>query len=174
MVHSKHWEKDAAHASEHGFFMTKALAQARRAGSLGEVPVGVVIVRDGVVLARAYNKKESANDPTAHAEIIALRRAAKKLGNWRLEDCEIFVTLEPCVMCMGALVQARIRLLVFAATDTKAGACGSLYDLSQDARLNHRFKVVRGVMEEDASSLLKGFFRDLRNSRGKKTTKKNK
>lgn len=172
MVHSKRLEKDKPTMQDNGFFMGKALAEARKAGSLGEVPVGVVIVRDGVVLARGHNKKESAGDPTAHAEIIALRSAARKLGNWRLEGCEVFVTLEPCVMCMGALVHARIGRLVFAATDKKAGACGSLYDLSQDRRLNHCFEVTRGVMEEEAGELLKGFFKGLRSRSGNRSGNK--
>ncbi|VAV83986.1 tRNA-specific adenosine-34 deaminase [hydrothermal vent metagenome] len=144
------------------FFMTAAMAQATRAAALGEVPVGAVIVRDGLILARAYNKKETGLDPTAHAEIIALRRAAKKLGSWRLDDCRLYVTLEPCVMCMGALVQARIGSLVYGATDPKAGACGSLFDLSSDVRLNHRFKATGGVMEQETGELLKVFFRALR------------
>lgn len=145
--------------------MMKAMAQAERAAELGEVPVGAVIVRDGIVLARGYNKKESRHDPTAHAEIIALRAAAKKLGSWRLEGCELYVTLEPCVMCMGALLQARIKRLVFATEDPKAGACGSLYDLSNDMRMNHRFKVKSGIMQKEASLILKDFFRTLRKTR---------
>ncbi len=131
------------------FFMKKAMAQAARAEALGEVPVGVVIVRDGLIVARAFNRKETGCDPTAHAEIIALRRAARKLGTWRLDDCRLYVTLEPCVMCMGGLVQARIGSLIYGATDVKAGACGSLYDLSSDDRLNHRFPFNGGVMQQE-------------------------
>ncbi len=144
------------------FFMKKAMAQATRAEALGEVPVGAVIVRDGLIVARAFNKKETAHDPTAHAEIIALSRAARKLGTWRLDGCQLYVTLEPCVMCMGGLIQARIGRLIYGATDAKAGACGSLYDLSSDSRLNHRFSVTSGVMQQEGGDKLKAFFRALR------------
>ena len=147
------------------FFMTKALVQAGRASELGEVPVGALVVRDGLILARAYNKKESWHDPTAHAEILALRKAAKKLQSWRLDGCQLYVTLEPCVMCMGALVQARIGRVVYGATDPKAGGCGSLYDLSSDNRLNHSFQVTRGLLAQEAGDLLRDFFKTLRKNR---------
>ncbi|MBI5561028.1 MAG: nucleoside deaminase [Deltaproteobacteria bacterium] len=142
--------------------MAEALKEALKAAKTGEVPVGAVIVREGGVIARGYNKKESSLDPTSHAEIIAIRRASRKIKNWRLERATLYVTLEPCLMCMGALVQARVERLVFASFDPKAGACGSLYDISGDERLNHRIKVASGVMEKEATELLKGFFSGLR------------
>lgn len=145
--------------------MAEALKQARRAASTGEVPVGAVAVRAGEVISRGYNRKESATDPTAHAEMIAIRRAAKKLGSWRLSGVTLYVTLEPCLMCMGAIIQARIPHVVFASFDPKAGACGSLYDVSDDERLNHRLKVTTGVCDAESSALLKGFFKGLRQKR---------
>jgi len=128
-------------------------------------------VRDGRVIGRGYNRKESGYDPTLHAEMTAIRSAAKKLGAWRLEDTTLYVTLEPCLMCMGAIIQARIPRLVFAAFDPKAGACGSLYDVSNDRRLNHRLKVTSQVCEIEAARLLKNFFAQLRLRRRDKTRK---
>ena len=143
-------------------FMAEALKEARKAKKRGEVPVGAVVVHEGEVIARGYNRKESASDPTAHAEVVAITRAAKKLKRWRLAGTTLYVTLEPCLMCMGAIVQARIPRLVFASLDPKAGACGSLYDISNDRRLNHRVHVTRGVAEEESRELLKEFFLKLR------------
>ena len=143
-------------------FMSEALKEARKAKKRGEVPVGAVVVHEGEVIARGYNRKESASDPTAHAEVVAITRAAKKLKRWRLAGTTLYVTLEPCLMCMGAIVQARIPRLVFASLDPKAGACGSLYDISNDRRLNHRVHVTRGVAEEESRELLKEFFLKLR------------
>ena len=142
--------------------MAEALKEARKAKKRGEVPVGAVVVHEGEVIARGYNRKESASDPTAHAEVVAITRAAKKLKRWRLAGTTLYVTLEPCLMCMGAIVQARIPRLVFASLDPKAGACGSLYDISNDRRLNHRVHVTRGVAEEESRELLKEFFLKLR------------
>jgi len=142
--------------------MSEALKEARKARKRGEVPVGAVVVHEGEVIARGYNRKESASDPTAHAEVVAITRAAKKLKRWRLAGTTLYVTLEPCLMCMGAIVQARIPRLVFASLDPKAGACGSLYDISNDRRLNHRVHVTRGVAEEESRELLKEFFLKLR------------
>ena len=142
--------------------MSEALKEARKAEKRGEVPVGAVVVHEGEVIARGYNRKESASDPTAHAEVVAITRAAKKLKRWRLAGTTLYVTLEPCLMCMGAIVQARIPRLVFASLDPKAGACGSLYDISNDRRLNHRVHVTRGVAEEESRELLKEFFLKLR------------
>ncbi|MEE9613915.1 MAG: tRNA adenosine(34) deaminase TadA [Thermodesulfobacteriota bacterium] len=144
------------------FFMASALKEARKAEKRGEVPVGAVVVKGGEVIARGYNRKETGADPTLHAEIVALKRAAKKLGAWRLTGCTVYVTLEPCLMCMGAMVQARVERLVFACMDPKAGACGSLYKVADDRRLNHRIKVTSGVGEVEARELLKGFFSKLR------------
>jgi len=142
--------------------MAEALKEARKAKKRGEVPVGAVVVHEGEVIARGYNRKESASDPTAHAEVVAITRAAKKLKRWRLAGTTLYVTLEPCLMCMGAIVQARIPRLVFASLDPKAGACGSLYDISNDRRLNHRVHVTRGVAEEESREILKEFFLKLR------------
>jgi tRNA(adenine34) deaminase len=146
-------------------YMALALEQARLAGGEGEVPIGAVVVCDGAVVAHGRNARESAADPTAHAEMIAIREAAARLGRWRLSGCTLYVTLEPCPMCAGALVNARIDRLVYGAADPKAGATGTLYDLSADPRLNHRFEVASGVLEEECSQVLKEFFRDLRDRR---------
>ena len=144
-------------------WMAEAIRQARMAAELGEVPVGAVIVRgESEVIARAYNRKEIDADPLGHAEMLALRDAAAKLKTWRLTDCTLFVTLEPCAMCAGALVQSRIARLVYAADDPKAGFCGSLGNLVQDPRLNHRMEITRGVREAECSKLLKDFFAALR------------
>ncbi len=132
---------------------------AREAGSLGEVPVGAVALFEGRVVGRGYNRRESERDPTAHAELIAIRDAARTLGRWRLSGVTLVVTLEPCAMCAGAMVLARIDRLVMAANDPKAGAVGSIMDLSADARLNHRFAVERGVLADEAGELLRAFFR---------------
>jgi len=138
--------------------MKLALSEAEKAGGKGEVPIGAVIVTDGRVIARGHNLRESKNDPTAHAEMIAVRNAAKKLNSWRLINSTLYVTVEPCVMCIGAIVLARIPRLVFGCLDPKGGAVGSLYDISNDKRLNHRVE----VMPEEAQALLKDFFKKLR------------
>jgi tRNA(adenine34) deaminase len=139
--------------------MSEALRLAREAGERGEVPVGAVAVLEGRIVGRGANARESAHDPTAHAELLAIKDAARTLGRWRLSGVTVFVTLEPCTMCAGAMVLARIDRLVFAAVDPKAGAVGSLFDLSSDRRLNHRFPVERGLLAEEASELLRAFFR---------------
>jgi tRNA(adenine34) deaminase len=138
--------------------MEVALRLAERAASLGEVPVGAVVVQGDKTLGEGFNQPIAAHDPTAHAEIMAMRNAGSALGNYRLEQCTLYVTLEPCVMCMGALLNARIARLVFGAWDSKAGACGSLLDLSRETRLNHRIDVFGGVRSEECAALLKGFF----------------
>ena len=148
---------------EDTLYMSLALDEARAAGAEGEAPVGAVVVCEGAVVARARNARESAADPTAHAELIAIREAAERLGRWRLSDCTLYVTLEPCPMCAGALVNARIDRVVFGASDPKAGAVGTLMDLSSDERLNHRFAVTRGVLDGECSAVLTEFFRGLRN-----------
>jgi tRNA(adenine34) deaminase len=139
-------------------YMAEALAEARAALAHDDVPIGCVVVRDGEVIGRAHNARERDRDPTAHAEIIALREAAARLGSWRLEGCTVYVTLEPCTMCAGAMVLARIERLVMGAMDAKAGAVGSLYDVPRDARLNHRVVVDAGVGEAESAALLKAFF----------------
>jgi tRNA(adenine34) deaminase len=142
--------------------MAVALEQAREAYALGEVPVGAVVVQDGRIIARAFNLRETRRDPTAHAERLALTLAGEALGTWRLEGCTLYVTLEPCPMCAGAIVQARIARVVYAAADPKAGACDSLYRLVNDPRLNHRAIITRGVLAEPCSELLSQFFRERR------------
>ena len=139
-------------------FMREALAEARDAESHGDVPIGAVVVKDGRVIARARNRREVDADPTAHAEILALRDAAREVGVWRLDGCTLYVTLEPCFMCAGACVNARVDRIVYAATDPKAGAVGSLADVPADTRLNHNPEVVGGVLADEASALLKAFF----------------
>ncbi len=150
------------HDDVDAFFMAKAIKEAQKAAKKGEVPIGAVMVRGQEVISAAHNLRESAYDPLAHAEMIVLRRASKQLKSWRLEGTTLYVTLEPCLMCMGAIIQARVPRLVFAAFDPKAGACGSLYDPSNDSRLNHRVSVTSRVMELEATTLLKGFFKALR------------
>lgn len=142
--------------------MQLALEQARLAWAEGEVPVGAVVVKDGEVIAVGYNQPIGRHDPTAHAEIVALRAAAEKLGNYRLPGCELYVTLEPCIMCSGAMMHARLSRVVYAARDPKTGACGSVVDLFAEERLNHHAEVLGGVMAEESSSLLKAFFAERR------------
>ncbi|MFJ8586166.1 tRNA adenosine(34) deaminase TadA [Streptomyces sp. NPDC093595] len=141
--------------------MRRAMEEAERAARAGDVPVGaVVLAPDGTELSAGHNEREVTGDPTAHAEVLALRRAAERLGEWRLTGCTLVVTLEPCVMCAGALVQSRVARLVFGAHDEKAGAVGSLWDLVRDRRLNHRPEVVHGVLAEECSAQLTRFFRE--------------
>lgn len=143
-------------------FMQDALALAREAAIAGEVPVGAVVVCDGVVVGRGYNQPILRHDPTAHAEVMALRDAAQQLGNYRLPACELFVTLEPCAMCAGAIMQARIARVVYAAADPKTGACGSVVNLFADARLNFHTRVESGLLAQESSLLLKSFFAERR------------
>lgn len=150
------------------YWMGIALREARKAEDRGEVPIGAVVVRDGVVIGRGYNLREGGQDPIAHAELLAIRKAAKKLDNWRLTGSVLYVTLEPCLMCMGAILLARIERVVFGCFDPKAGAAGSLYDLSDDRRLNHRVALTTGVRERECAALLSNFFSRLRRHKGKK------
>lgn len=147
-------------------YMRVALDEAGVAAGEGEVPIGAVVVCDGAVVARAHNRRENDRDPTAHAELLAIRAAAATLERWRLSECTVYVTLEPCPMCAGAMHQARIARLVYGAPDPKAGAVGTLYDLSDDERLNHRFDVTRGVLAEESGALLREFFGRLREEGG--------
>ena len=142
--------------------MDLAIAEARHAGQAGEIPVGAVVVAGDRVVGTAGNERETAGDPTAHAEILALRRAAAALGSWRLSGATVYVTLEPCPMCAGALVAARVSRLVFGAADPKAGSCGSLYNLCADPRLNHELVVVPGVREAECAALLRQWFSERR------------
>jgi tRNA(adenine34) deaminase len=147
-------------------FMGIALEEARRAEAIGDVPVGAVVVVDGHVVGRGYNRREADKDPLAHAELHALAGAARSLDRWRMTDATLYVTLEPCFMCAGAIVNARVTRLVYGATDPKAGAVESLATVCTDERLNHSVDVVRGVRAEECGALLKGFFRALRDKRG--------
>ena len=146
----------------HQHYMAEAIRLARKAASLGEVPVGAVVVQDGVIIARGHNQREIDQDPTAHAELIAIRRAAAALGSWRLEGCTVYVTLEPCPMCSGLMIQSRVERVVFGCTDPKGGFCGTLFDISHMPGLNHQFDVVGGIEEQTCADLLKEFFRKLR------------
>ena len=148
--------------TEHERWMEFALREAELAYKRKEVPVGAVIVRDNRIIGKGYNQIESLNDPTAHAEIIAITAAAANLESRRLEDCTLYVTLEPCTMCAGAIVLARIPRLVYGASDPKAGACGTLYDIVQDKRLNHRVETVRGISEAKCGGILKDYFEKVR------------
>ncbi|MGH7256193.1 MAG: tRNA adenosine(34) deaminase TadA [Nitrospirales bacterium] len=143
-------------------YMQLALEQARLAPPLGEVPIAAVLVVDDQVVARVHNFREVWQDPTAHAEVVAIREAASRLGTWRLTGATLYVTLEPCSMCAGAVIQARISRLVFGAKDSKAGACGSVFDIPNERRLNHRVEVIGGVLEQESQELLQSFFRRLR------------
>jgi len=143
-------------------YMQEALKEAKAAAAEGEVPIGAVIVRGGEIIARAHNRTEQAKDPTAHAEILAIREAAARLGGWRLPGCSMYVTVEPCSMCAGAIVWSRIERLYIGAMDPKAGACGSLYNIPCDSRLNHNVEIETGLLGEECSRLMKDFFRKLR------------
>jgi len=144
------------------YFMELALAEAERAAVEGEVPIGCVIVHEGMVIGKGHNRTEALCDPTAHAEILAITAAANHQETWRLEDCTCYSTIEPCAMCAGALVLARVDRLVFGAKDPKFGACMSLYNIVQDIRLNHQLEVVPGILEDRAADLMKTFFQTIR------------
>jgi len=146
----------------HDYWMTRAIAEARKAEAKDEVPIGCVIVRDGRIIARGHNLRETTQDPAAHAELIAIRKAARKLGSWRLLNCTLYVTLEPCTMCMGAIILSRIPTVVFGCYDPKGGAAGSLYDLSNDPRLNHTVELLPRILEAECSGMLSEFFAALR------------
>jgi tRNA(adenine34) deaminase len=149
------------------YWMGIAFREAKKAADRGEVPIGAVVIRDGVILGRGFNFRESRRDPVAHAEIIAIRRAARKDVSWRLSGATIYVTLEPCMMCMGAILLARIDRVVFGCHDPKGGAAGSLYDLSNDRRLNHRVVLTSGVRETECAAILSDFFAGLRKQKKK-------
>lgn len=145
------------------YYMKIALAQAKKAAAEDEVPVGAVVVKEGKIIAKAHNLKEKKGMATRHAEIVAIERAAKKTGNWWLENCDIFVTLEPCAMCAGAMINSRIRKLYFGAWDPKYGCCGSIYDLPADKRFNHNFETEGGVMQAECAAELTQYFKRKRN-----------
>lgn len=148
-------------------FLRAALREAEKAYKKREAPIGAVAVKDGNILARAHNLRESKSDPLGHAELILLSKLSRQTKSWRMLGVTFYVTLEPCLMCMGALLQARVPRLVFGTMDPKAGACGSLYDLSQDRRLNHRIDVISGVMAKECGAILSRFFKEMRRKRKK-------
>jgi len=151
-------------------FMREALRQAQKANEAGEVPVGAVIVREGKIIARAYNQVELLKDATAHAEMLALTQAEAAVGDWRLTECDLYVTKEPCAMCAGALVYTRIRRVIFGCTDPVAGAAGSVMNLLQMPALNHRCDIASGVLQDECATILQDFFRKRRNDRGATTS----
>ncbi len=155
-------KEDWTAALDHEYWMEMAFREAEKAYEKGEVPIGAVVVYENRIIGRGHNLTETLQDPTAHAEMIAITAAAEYLGSRRLLDTALYVTLEPCSMCAGAIVLARIPLLVFGASDPKAGACGTLYNIVQDVRLNHRVQVIRGILENKCSLILSDFFRKLR------------
>ena len=144
-------------------FMREALAEAQKAFHLDEVPIGAVVVKNGEIIGRGHNLRERKKDPTLHAEIVAIKQAAATLGGWRLTDCDLYVTIEPCPMCAGAILQARIRRLIFGARDSKAGCAGSLYNLLEDTRFNHRTEVTEGILKDSCALIIKEYFRQKRN-----------
>ncbi|NLC16551.1 MAG: nucleoside deaminase [Clostridiales bacterium] len=150
-------------------FMLIALQEAKKALKTKDVPVGAVIVKDGKIISKGHNEREKHNDATAHAEIVAIRRANKKLKSWYLDGCVLYVTMEPCVMCAGAIINSRIDKIVFGASDFRFGCCGTLYNLPEDERFNHRARVVSGVLHEQCAKLLTDFFKDLREKQSRQT-----
>jgi tRNA(adenine34) deaminase len=147
---------------KHAYFMLAALEEAKKAEMIGEVPIGAVVVRDERIIARGYNLKETRQDPLAHAEMIVIQQAADRLGSWRLHDCILYVTLEPCPMCAGAILQARIQQVVYGTADPKAGCAGSLLNLLQDPRFNHQTEIVTSVCQQECRQILRQFFHTLR------------
>ncbi len=143
-------------------FMKEAIRQAKKAGSLEEVPIGCVIVRDGIIIARGYNRRNTEKSALAHAEVAAIKKASRVVGDWRLEGCTMYVTLEPCQMCAGAIVQSRLTEVVIGCMNPKAGCAGSILNLLEMEQFNHQVRVIRGVLEEECSSMLSQFFRELR------------
>ena len=151
-------------------FMLEALKEAEEALSIGEVPIGAVIEKDGIIIGRGHNMTETAKDPTAHAEMLAIREAAQKLGGWRLLGCRMYVTTEPCSMCAGAMVLARIQKVCIGTLDPKTGACGSLMNILQDERLNHNVQIETGIMQQQCEKIMKSFFQKLRKKKSEETT----
>lgn len=164
---NNHKYKKVKSMQEQEKFMKEAIKEALKAYNQLEIPVGAVIVKDGVIIARAHNIKEQKQDTTKHAEILAISRASKKLQSWRLTDCEMYVTLEPCSMCAGALINARIKKVYIGTMDLKTGACGSVYNLLEDYTFNHKVEVETGILQQDCEILLKKFFKELREAKKK-------
>ena len=146
-------------------YMREAIVEAQLARAKGEVPIGAVLVKQGQIIGRGHNLRETSNDPTSHAEMVAIHQAAAAIDHWRLLETTLYVTLEPCVMCMGAIILARIPRLVYACRDPRAGAAGSIYDFARDERFNHRVEVAEGVLGDECSAMLSGFFQELRAGR---------
>ncbi|GIP24626.1 tRNA adenosine(34) deaminase TadA [Paenibacillus sp. J22TS3] len=144
------------------YWMGEAIKEAKKAEAIGEVPIGAVIVRDDEIVGKGYNLRETTNDPTAHAEIIAIREASSRLGSWRLLNCRLYVTLEPCPMCAGAIVQSRVPHVLYGTADPKAGCAGTLMNLLQESRFNHQTEMTTGILQPECASLLTDFFRRLR------------
>jgi len=164
-LHSFNWRLGRKLEFEEGsqhWFMREALKEAYKAYSKDETPIGAVIVRDGKIIARGHNEKELTNDPTNHAEIAVIREASAKLGTWRLNDCDLYVTLEPCTMCAGAIIQARVGRLFIGTVDPKAGAVGSVINVLRVDAFNHKVEVTYGILQEECSEILKNFFKELR------------
>lgn len=153
---------------DHQYFMREALAEAQKAYALGEVPIGAVVVLEGGIIGRGHNLRETLLDSTAHAEILAMREAARNIGDWRLDGAAVYVTIEPCPMCAGAMIQFRVQTVVYGAADPKAGAVDSIMDVLREPRFNHRVGVVSGVLEEECAGIIKRFFRELREREKKK------
>lgn len=149
-------------------FMREALKQAKKAEKILEVPIGCVIEREGKIIARGHNRRNTEHTSLAHAEIMAIKKACKKMGDWRLEDCTLYVTLEPCQMCAGAIVQSRIKRVVIGAMNKKAGCAGSIFNLLEEERFNHRAEVTRGILEEECSKMMSDFFKGLREQKKEK------
>ena len=146
----------------HEDWMKIAIEEAQKAGAIGEVPIGAIIVKDGEIIGRGFNLRETDHDPTAHAEMIAIREASQQMNAWRLSDCTLYVTLEPCPMCAGAIVQSRVAHVVYGANDPKAGCAGTLFNLLEEPRFNHQPTVIAGILEQQCGDLLRDFFRELR------------
>lgn len=161
--------KDIAfmNSGDHQYFMEQALREAEKAYAREEVPIGAVVVADSRVIGRGYNLTRSLSDATAHAEMIAITSAAEIIGDWRLENCLLYSTIEPCTMCAGAAVLSRIKTIVFGAKDPKFGACGSIFEIPTDKRLNHRIEIISGIMENESMELMQRFFREIRHNREK-------
>lgn len=149
-------------------YMKEAIRQAEKAWKIEEVPIGCVIVYEGKIIGRGYNRRTTDKNPLAHAEMAAIKKASKKMGDWRLEDCTLYVTLEPCQMCSGAIVQARVKRVVIGCMNPKAGCAGSILNLLQVDRFNHQVEITSGVLEEECSQMMKGFFKELREKRKRK------
>ncbi|GLO64240.1 tRNA adenosine(34) deaminase TadA [Oceanobacillus kimchii] len=162
--------KDEITVSQDELFMAAAIREARRAWVLNEVPIGAVIVHDGEIIGKGFNLRESMQATLTHAELLAMQEANNEIGSWRLEDCTLYVTLEPCPMCAGAIVQSRMKRVVYGASDTKAGCAGTLMNLLNEPQFNHQVEVTSGILEQQCSTILKEFFKELREKKSKNTS----